>query len=131
MRSSIVAVALCAAFVFAPCARADDSGPGGKTIRDPTLFGAGIALATSGIASTLGGLALVAIVAPINQISFFGEHTDVSGYYEVGVPLLVAGAIMTMAGVGMACDGGRRVPRIAFAPVVSPRGASVGFVATF
>ncbi len=129
MRTMVFAI--CAGVVLlAQPVRADDSN--GTTIEDPTLFGGGIALASVGGASSLAGLVLVAIVAPIDeQFAFFGSKPDVSGYYEVGVPLLVAGVLMTVGGVAMAVEGGHEVPRVAFAPFVSPRGASVGIVGTF
>lgn len=129
MRTTISAI--CAAVVLlAQPARADDSN--GTTIKDPSLFGGGIALASIGGASSLAGLVLVAVVAPINeQFTFFGSKPDVSGYFEVGVPLLIGGVLMTVGGIAMAVDGGRVVPRVAFAPLVSPHGGSVGVVATF
>ncbi len=126
----IILSAICAGVLIAQPARAEEST--GTTIKDPSLFGGGIALASVGGASSLAGLVLVAIVAPINQqFAFFGTKPDVSGYFEVGVPLLVAGVLMTVGGVAMAIEGGRVIPRVALAPFVSPSGAGVGVVAAF
>lgn len=129
MRTTLLATILGAALLARPARAADSDG---ATIKDPSLFAGGITIATLGGVSTISGLVVLAVLAPIaSQLSFFGSKPDLSGYYEVGVPLIIVGALATLGGIGMAMDGGRKVPRVAFAPFVSPRGASVGFVATF